>query len=114
MKIERTYPDSQIIPDATDPHLRNRIDRQPLDYLKADLVICVNALMEMRESKTSSPLAAMALRDLYLPIECGACGGQGKRLCSHCRGGGTSEHPCQVCNNSHEQTCQECDGSGVV
>jgi len=101
-----------IIPDATDTRLNNRIDRQPLDYLKADLIICINALMEMRESGDS--MAARTLRNIYLDVECGACGGEGTVLCSHCRGGGTHEYPCGVCKNSHTQTCLVCDGNRVV
>lgn len=108
----KPYPDRQIIPEATDRYLRNEIDRQPLDYLKADLIICINALMDMRENGYAP--AARTLRELYLSVECGQCGGDGKGLCWNCQGGGTTEHPCRACNNSREQTCQECEGSGRV
>ena len=55
-----------IIPEPTDPRLRNWIDCQSLDYLKRDLVLCINALMEIRESEIASSVATEVLRTLHV------------------------------------------------
>ncbi len=106
-----------IIPEATDPQVRNQIDNMPIDYLKGNLIQCINALMNIRDNSddiVESRVSLLALRDLTIDVACISCEGNGSVLCTHCRGGCTAEHPCPACNTSGEEACDECGGKGVV
>ena len=111
------YEHTGIIPEATDPRVRNQIDKLPVDYLKANLVLCINALMDIRDNSNDegeSRVSLLTLRDLTIDVACVACEGNGSVLCTHCRGGCTVEHPCAACNTSGDEDCDECGGKGVV
>lgn len=109
--------------------LESRIRNQTRQQVDDDLAACIPALedieMQSLPSNTrgweamrqvaagQSARAAVVLDSLMTPTTCRSCGGDGG-LCGHCHGGGTEEHPCPVCHNSHKNECQDCGGSGVI
>jgi hypothetical protein len=81
-----------------------------------NLGACIAALQTIWADTVSNPAehAKATLSFISQDVECPFCEGSRKVVCGNCKGGGTSEHPCDVCGNSGDHACSECDGKGNV